>query len=356
MGISYREGRKLPWMVYWRDKETGLQKSRSFADQDEALSFHEWAKGVNKRKKEKPTSIKISVDRLLAEYIDNLKSTEEALKQTKYHAQNLKNSFGRRCYTAVTEKILREYMRHESKRGMSQLTINRRISILRSAYSWGLASGLIKSIPFTDLKLPGGKCKRFAPPSIREISVLLKVASPHVFRVILLGVYVGARIGPSELFRVTWSDVDLENQIIRIWSAEKNPLKPWRDVPIRQSLIPMMEQWLAEDRKKDIEYVIHWAGKPVKSIFRAWHTALDTAGISRRLRPYDLRHAFATYALEGGADIKALADLMGHRDPTMILRTYQHVQESQKRKAVEAAPELLAIKPKKGRTGRLTAT
>ena len=67
---------------------------------------------------------------------------------------------------------------------------------------------------------------------------------------------------------------------------------------------------------------------------------LRRAGITRRIRPYDLRHAFATEALAGGADIGTVATIMGHADKTMILSTYQHVREEQKRQVVAALPRL----------------
>lgn len=66
---------------------------------------------------------------------------------------------------------------------------------------------------------------------------------------------------------------------------------------------------------------------------------LIRAGITRRIRPYDLRHAFATEAIAAGADIGTVAKLMGHTDMNMILKHYQHVLSSQKRAAVEALPE-----------------
>ena len=81
----------------------------------------------------------------------------------------------------------------------------------------------------------------------------------------------------------------------------------------------------------------------MRSICRAWHTALERADIVRRIRPYDLRHAFATYALAGSADIGSVARLMGHTDASMILKTYQHVQDAQKRAAVEATPDILGL-------------
>lgn len=97
------------------------------------------------------------------------------------------------------------------------------------------------------------------------------------------------------------------------------------------------------DAAAGIRHVISWGGRPVRSICRAWHTALTRAGIGRRIRPYDLRHAFATYALAGSADIGSVARLMGHTDASMILKTYQHVQDAQKRAAVEAAPDILDL-------------
>ncbi|MCL2122936.1 MAG: tyrosine-type recombinase/integrase [Desulfovibrionaceae bacterium] len=81
--------------------------------------------------------------------------------------------------------------------------------------------------------------------------------------------------------------------------------------------------------------------KPVGNIKSAWKATLKRAGISRRIRPYDLRHAFATQLIAGGADIGTVAELMGHSSPAMLFKTYQHVLTQQKKRAVEALPPLL---------------
>lgn len=60
----------------------------------------------------------------------------------------------------------------------------------------------------------------------------------------------------------------------------------------------------------------------------------------RAIRPYDLRHAYATHSIERGADIKTVAEIMGHSDPSMILKTYQHVSMGQKRSAITLMPAL----------------
>ena len=78
----------------------------------------------------------------------------------------------------------------------------------------------------------------------------------------------------------------------------------------------------------------------MSSIKNAWKQTLQRAGITRRIRPYDLRHAFATELIAGGVDVGTVAKLMGHSTPTMLLTHYQHVMDKQKRAAVEALPDI----------------
>jgi site-specific recombinase XerD len=70
--------------------------------------------------------------------------------------------------------------------------------------------------------------------------------------------------------------------------------------------------------------VIHKNGQHVKSLKKAWRIAKQKAGITRRLRLYDLRHDFVTTALEFGVDIKVLAEIVGSA-PETLRKHYQHV-------------------------------
>ena len=109
-----------------------------------------------------------------------------------------------------------------------------------------------------------------------------------------------------------------------------------------------MKAWSQEDQGLENEgFIITYKGQPINSMKRGWHAALKRAGIDRRIRPYDLRHAFATLALDAGADIKAVSDVMGHADPTMVLKHYQHTTEALRRSAVEAFPDIPLHVPKK---------
>ena len=83
-------------------------------------------------------------------------------------------------------------------------------------------------------------------------------------------------------------------------------------MPIRDDVLGLLRRWHEEDRQTGSAYVIAYKGRPVRSISSGWHNALRRAGIARRIRPYDLRHAFASLALVYGADIKCVAETMGH--------------------------------------------
>jgi len=106
------------------------------------------------------------------------------------------------------------------------------------------------------------------------------------------------------------------------------------------------KEWKEQDKIVGQDYLIAYKGKPLTSIKKTWHSSLKRAGITRRIRPYDLRHAFATYALDAGADINAVADIMDHANVTMVLKHYQDTKEAARRNTVESLPEfIIKIKP-----------
>lgn len=113
------------------------------------------------------------------------------------------------------------------------------------------------------------------------------------------------------MFRLAWSDVDLAGRVVRVPAAKKNINEPWRNVPIRDSLMPVFSAWHEEDQKNGSGFLVHYEGKQVTSIQTAWNATLRRAGITRKIWPYDLRHAFATEALSADVDAGTVAKIMG---------------------------------------------
>ncbi len=237
-----------------------------------------------------------------------------------------------------------DYLEAQRQLGLSPVTSTHRVKLLRTALRWGAATGRLSVSPLEGLRLGVPKSRRIEPPTRAEAARMYRAAAPHVQRVIVLGMAAGPRIGPSELFRLQWTDVDLAAGCMRMPNAAKGAREESRLVPIRDDIMPLLRQWAAEDAAIGCPWVIHWRGQQVHCIGHAWHTARQAAGITRRITPYSLRHAMPTEALEHGADVKAVAEVMGHADPTMLLRVYQHTRFRLRKKAVNAAPGLPGIK------------
>lgn len=347
MAIRERKGRAKPWQVYWNNPITGRRESTSFETRKEAEKHDSLIKHRLRFERESFRDAQEDGEHraeeitLEAAYLLYLKEKQFSKKGLSWQMDAMRlplRTIGTLPIRKIEQSHIRVVMEQMASANVKPVTVRARMSVLRTVLRWAAAMGLRESVTFP--KLPAAHYERLVPPTVEELSNLLLVAPPHIARVIILGAKCGVRVGPSELFRLTWADVDFDQQAIIVPGAKKNLAAPWREVPIQDALMPLFVQWHSEDRARGIEYLIHFHGKPVKKIQTAWEITLRRAGISRRIRPYDLRHAFATNLIAGGVDIGTVAKLMGHSTPTMVLTHYQYVMDSQKRAAVNALPEL----------------
>lgn len=345
MAIRYRDGRKAPWIVYWKNPFTGKTEEEAFSTDAAAKKANSLIKHRLKYEREtfRPESEteQISGDSLQACYYLYLKEKKFEKSSLRWSMESMKKALELYADTpihAVTRPEIERLKSVLTATGVKPVTVRSRLSVLRAVLRWCAEKGILEQAPLFP-KLPPARYEHFIPPTPQEIAALCNVAPPHLIRVILLGSQLGVRIGRSELLKIKWDDIDLYKGVARIRAAKKRPDQPWREVPIRDSLLSVMRDWKAEDDRLNAEYVINFKGKKIGSIQRSWATALRNAGITRRIRPYDLRHAFATEAIAAGYDVGTVAQIMGH-DPKMLLDHYQHVADSRKRAVVEGLPEI----------------
>lgn len=344
---GYRKNRQ--WVVTWRST-TGSVLSQGFDSEREARAFEQSLQLIaekerallKKRKREQVNRQKITVKELVEQYLAS-QGNPVTRKQNGYHAAHIVRAFGQRQAARLAPDDAFAFIAAQQARGVARITANRRLCILRAALNWAVSLHILQVNPLRELRLPRAEPQRLDPPTRAEAKALFDAAAPHVQRVIVLGLHTGARIGPSELFQLRWADIDLEAGVLWMPCARKNRKREARrEIPISPHILPILKKWQREDAVRGYEYVIHYRGKPVTSISRAWHSALKKAGITRRIRPYDLRHAFASNLLAEHADYKSVAELMWH-DVAMLLRTYQHIDRQQKRQAVEKMPNILKL-------------
>ena len=345
MAIRQRKGRKKPWEVYWNNPFTLKRESLYVETEEEAKKQDalkkfqlKYERDFFRREEAEAPQVEHTFESAYYLFLKDKRFSERSLER---HLKNMKRSLAFLKDTPLSDidnTKLKQLMSHFLSFGIRASTLKRCIGQVFSVIRWAYQNELLRELPRIP-KLPHIEYEHFIPPTQQELALVFVHAPEHVRRVVILGSQMGMRVGPSELFGLMWSDVDLENKVIHLRAAQKNKAEPVRDIPIRQSLVEELKAWQEVDRAKRVASIIHYGGKPVKCIHGAWHRTLLRAGIQRRIRPYDLRHAFVTEAIAAGVDIGTVGKLVGHANLTMILKHYQHVLSSQKRAAVEAIPE-----------------
>jgi len=228
-----------------------------------------------------------------------------------------------------------------------QVTINREIDEIQSYLNWCVQTHKILSNPLSGYKRPGDDREVIEPPSMQEINKILGHAAPHLQRFIFISFYIGARPGPIELGALKWKDISWDENKILVRSADKKGINS-RRIEIHETLLPLLERWRLEDRnnpKTTCGYIIHYNNLPIVSIKTAFRRAKERAGITRRLRPYDIRHAHVTQQLDAGADLKAVSQNVGHRSPDTTIKVYQHISGKLQKEAINKLPEIAIKKP-----------
>ncbi len=222
---------------------------------------------------------------------------------------------------------------------VSRSSVNRELCDIQAIMNWAVEKKYLMTNPVMGHKKPKKDDQRNRPPTPVEVKAILAHAAPHLIRALKISYFTGLRPGAQELFRLTWHDVDFKEQIIYIVSAKKNGI-PFRNVPLHPDLEKDLARWKNEDQNKAALEIITFKGNPVKSVKKAYNNAKRRAGVTRRLRLYDFRHAAVTMMLASGGDLKSVSQIAGHSRTDTTTRIYQHTDLNLLRKQINRIPSL----------------
>ena len=232
----------------------------------------------------------------------------------------------------VTARLLREYVYHLKDLGLSPASIRRNVSAVRTWFRFLTGDGIVVRDPSERLETP--KRWRTLPEVLTVEEVQKLIASPTlddalVFRDrALLELAYGAGLRVSEWITLGVRDLLLEDGLVRVFGKGSKE----RLVPIGRSAIGAAAVYLRELRPrlekgegKGILF-LNARGRPLTRM-GAWkilrgHVA--RAGMTKHVSPHTLRHSFATHLLEGGADLRAVQEMLGHVD-IATTQIYTHV-------------------------------
>jgi integrase/recombinase XerD len=232
----------------------------------------------------------------------------------------------------VTRGFLRDFIFTLKDMGLEPATIRRQVSAIHTYFRFLLAEGILQDDPSDRLETP--RRGRTLPDvlSLKEIEAML--ASPSVEEPLgwrdraLLELGYGAGLRVSELCGLLVSDLIMTDGLVRVMGKGSKE----RLVPIGRLVIGAVSVYLnttrvALDRgRTGGRLLLNVRGMPLSRV-GAWGIVkghAQRAGITKRVTPHTLRHTFATHLLEGGADLRAVQEMLGHADLSTT-QIYTHV-------------------------------
>jgi integrase len=241
--------------------------------------------------------------------------------------------FGHLSVQAITHSSLDQYRHMRTMAGAKQVTIHREFSYMRAVLNWAVRRQMIARNPMDGYQMPKKDSQIIRPIGDSDLAKIIAASPPHLRRALLIAQNTGLRPGQVELLSLRWPDFDGENLILRITSARKGGLE-YRDVPLLPAFAAELAGWREEDGKPD-GYIVHWRGRQIKTTLKtAWRQAKRRAGVTGPCRMYSIRHGFVTRLLDAGADLRAVSEIVGHKDISMTIKVYQEGSSKAKRDAI----------------------
>lgn len=231
----------------------------------------------------------------------------------------------------ISEDTILLYMSWQKARGMTMRTIARRLSALRSFFSWLLEHRKIAESPLAFLENP--KLPFHLPVFLDRDQVDKLLASPdpetkcgYRDRCVLELLYAsGMRV--SELCKLKIEDLDLQRGVARVFGkGAKERLVPMHGLML-QMLDVYLSRWRPAFNPMSPMLFLNRSGQGLSRqyIWKMIKKYVLQCGLPLETSPHTLRHSFATHLLEGGADLRTVQLLLGHASINAT-EIYTHVQ------------------------------
>lgn len=240
--------------------------------------------------------------------------------------------------------LLRDFVAHLTSEGLAASTVARKVSALRGYFGFLVEEGIVEGDPTERLEAP--KRGRTLPNvlTVHEVERLLSAVAPEeelAFRdAAMLEVLYGAGLRVSELIGLRLRDLLPEEGLVRVLGKGSKE----RLVPVGAGARRAVERYLRELRPR-LErgesrgrVFLNHHGRPLSrmGVWKILRRHVRRADLGKRVSPHTLRHTFATHLLEGGADLAAVQEMLGHADISTT-EIYTHVDRSYLREVHRAS-------------------
>jgi integrase/recombinase XerD len=225
--------------------------------------------------------------------------------------------------TDITHSHITEYLDVLHHMGLHAASVSRHLSSIRGFHQFYLGEGIARLDPTANITIPKPWMRIPDVLDILEVEQILQqpdaaTATGLRDRSILECLYAtGIRV--SELVTLHSTDIFWDEEFIRVFGKGDRE----RLIPIGQSALHWMRRYMDEVRAKlvqhgksrDLVFLNRFGQKLSRqSVWIMIQKYVQAAGIHKRVGPHSFRHSFATHLIEGGADLRAVQEMLGHAD------------------------------------------
>jgi integrase/recombinase XerC len=233
----------------------------------------------------------------------------------------------------VDALAVRSFLAWLTRSGLGKRSQGRALSAVRSLFRFACREGTLEANPAQAVKTP--KAPKTLPRHLRpgEVERLIEAPTgegPLVLRDrAILELLYAAGLRVSELVGLDWTDLDLSARMVRVMGKGSKE----RMVPFGRPAAEALRHWLAQ---WETVRAAGGEGQPIflnkrgtrlsdRDVRRVIDKWVDAAAVARGVHPHTLRHTFATHLLEGGADLRAIQELLGHSSLSTTQK-YTHLE------------------------------
>ena len=220
---------------------------------------------------------------------------------------------------------------------VSASTVHKELNELRMCLRWAVERGHLRADPTDGIRVEVVHKKIDRSLTAEQVMALFEAASPARRLYLQLLVETGVRPG-HEVEGIRWGDVLVERGLLHVRGTKTAGSD--RHVPLRASFLATLAEARAASGAADDEPVV----APWANARRDLDLLCAKVGLPH-VRPYDLRHVYASFALQGGASDVHVAKALGHANTTMVHRTYGHLRPEHLFQVSEALPDLSPSRP-----------
>ena len=249
-------------------------------------------------------------------YIGDLEEFAEFLQKNSF----IKNREG---IVSVEMETIRTYLGYLFRQKVKKVTVNRKMSSLRSFYKYLIRNGKIKNNPAGMIQT--AKTEKYVPNflSVDEMFELLNAQKDSSISGLrnraMLELFYSSGLRLGELAGLNVMDLDFNQALVKVRGKGRKE----RIVPVGGPARLALQEYLAKtgDARKKVDADVfnsplflntRGARITVRSIARIVDEATKKSGIGRKISPHALRHTFATHLLNAGADLRSIQELLGH--------------------------------------------